>query len=112
MLHADIRQRPSAAIETIAYFCVAELLANVARHSGATLATVDVTQQIDGGLRIRVGDNGQGGARLAAGHGLAGLSDRLRTVDGRLGVDSPPGGPTAVTVELPSSAGPGSGPGS
>jgi signal transduction histidine kinase len=104
-LTASIPSRPSAAIETIAYFCVAELLTNVAKHSGATRSTVEVSQDDDGRLHLLVGDDGRGGAeigRAGAGvGGLAGLADRLRTVDGSLRVASPPGGPTVVTVELP-----------
>ena len=92
--------RPSPAIETIAYFCVAELLTNVARHSGATRATLDVRERHDT-LRLQVRDDGRGGARIGAGTGLTGLAERVRTVDGRLSVDSPDGGPTTVTVELP-----------
>lgn len=103
-LHVDVPHRPSPPIETIAYFCTAELLTNVAKHSGARRATVDLTLR-DGALRLQVGDDGMGGARIGdhAG-GLAGLADRVRTVDGALRVASPPGGPTVVTVELPARA--------
>ncbi|SHH11330.1 sensor histidine kinase [Streptoalloteichus hindustanus] len=101
-LRVEVPDRPSAAIETIAYFCVAELLTNVAKHSGARRAAVDVAQR-DGLLRVRVEDDGVGGAAPGgSGSGLAGLADRARTVDGRIQVDSPVGGPTVVTVELPS----------
>ena len=55
-------------------------------------------------LRVRVSDDGSGGARIEARGGLAGLAERVRTVDGRLQVSSPPGGPTVVAVELPSHA--------
>jgi signal transduction histidine kinase len=102
-LHAAIGERPTAAIESIAYFCAAELLTNVAKHSGATRARLNVTQAGDR-LRLRVRDDGTGGARVGAGSGLSGLLDRIRTVDGHLEVDSPPGGPTVVTVGLPSHA--------
>jgi signal transduction histidine kinase len=102
-LIADIGERPSAAIETIAYFCAAELLANVAKHSGARHATLEAVH-VPGLLRIRVTDDGHGGARLDAGGGLGGLADRIRTVDGRMEISSPRGGPTVVTVELPSHA--------
>jgi signal transduction histidine kinase len=102
LLTADVRVRPSPAIETIAYFCVAELLANVARHSHASRATVLVASQDDGQLRVQVGDDGVGGAAFAtSGGGLSGLADRLRTVDGDLTIASPPGGPTLVTIHLP-----------
>ena len=102
-LTVDLPERPSAAIETIAYFCAAELLANVTKHSGATHATLEAIH-MSGLLRVRVSDNGSGGARVDASGGLAGLAERIKTVDGRLQVSSPPGGPTAVTVELPSHA--------
>jgi signal transduction histidine kinase len=102
-LITDIRSRPSAAIETIAYFCAAELLANVAKHSGARRATVEAVH-VPGLLRLRVTDDGAGGARPDAGGGLTGLADRIRTVDGRMEISSPRGGPTVVTVELPSQA--------
>jgi signal transduction histidine kinase len=99
----DLPERPSAAIETIAYFCAAELLTNVAKHAGARHATLEAVH-VPGLLRIRVSDDGSGGARIEARGGLAGLAERVRTVDGRLRVSSPPGGPTVVTAELPSHA--------
>jgi len=102
-LIVDLPERPSAAIEVIAYFCAAELLANVAKHSGARYATVEVMHQ-PALVRMRVSDDGSGGARVQAGGGLAGLAERVKTVDGRLQVTSPAGGPTVVTVELPSHA--------
>ncbi|WP_033284682.1 sensor histidine kinase [Streptomyces sp. NRRL F-525] len=99
-LTTDIGTRPTPAVETIAYFCAAELLANATKHAHATAATVDVTAR-DGLLRLLVTDDGQGGALIGAGSGLTGLLARVRTVDGTLTCDSPPGGPTVVTVELP-----------
>jgi signal transduction histidine kinase len=102
-LAIDLPERPSAAIETIAYFCAAELLTNVAKHSGARHATLEVVHA-PGLLRVRVSDDGTGGARIEARGGLAGLAERVTTVDGRLQIDSPPHGPTVVTVELPSHA--------
>jgi signal transduction histidine kinase len=102
-LVVDLPERPSPAIETIAYFCAAELLANVAKHSGARHATLEVVHVL-GLLRVRVSDDGSGGARIESRGGLAGLAERVRTVDGRLEVTSPPGGPTVIAVELPSHA--------
>jgi signal transduction histidine kinase len=99
-LHADLPQRPSPAIETIAYFSVAELLANAAKHSRASRITVELVTS-PRVLSIRVSDDGVGGADPARGSGLAGLADRLGTVDGWIDVVSPPGGPTRVAVELP-----------
>jgi signal transduction histidine kinase len=92
--------RPSPAIETIAYFSAAELLTNAAKHSHATTVTVHATQH-HSILRLCVTDDGTGGADPGRGSGLAGLATRVRTVDGHLYIDSPPGGPTRITVELP-----------
>ena len=100
----DLPERPSAAIETIAYFCAAELLTNVTKHSGAQHATLEAVHVPGLQLRVRVSDDGCGGAQAGARGGLAGLADRIRTVDGRLQLSSPPGGPSVVTVELPSHA--------
>jgi signal transduction histidine kinase len=102
-LVTDIPERPSAAIETIAYFSAAELLANVAKHSDARHATLEAVH-VPGLLRIRVTDDGHGGASPVPGGGLRGLAERVRTVDGQLDIDSPASGPTVVTVELPSHA--------
>jgi signal transduction histidine kinase len=97
----DLPERPSAAIETMAYFCAAELLTNVGKHSGARHATLEAVH-LPGLLRVRVSDDGEGGARIENRGGLAGLAERIRTVDGMLRVSSPPHGPTVVTVDLPS----------
>jgi signal transduction histidine kinase len=102
-LVVDLPERPSAAIETIAYFCAAELLSNVGKHSGARHVTLAAVR-VPGLLQVRVSDDGSGGARMEARGGLAGLAERIRTVDGRLQISSPSGGPTVVTVELPSHA--------
>jgi signal transduction histidine kinase len=99
-LTVALTERPSPAIEAIAYFCAAELLANATKHSSASRVTVGVSDQ-GGGLLMTVTDDGTGGARLVPGGGLAGLRERVQTVDGRLEVSSPPGGPTLVTIELP-----------
>lgn len=99
-LHTSLARRPAGAVETIAYFCAAELLTNVAKHSGAARASLDVRTSGDR-LVLVVADDGHGGAHVGGGTGLRGLSDRVATVDGRLMIDSPPGGPTRVTVELP-----------
>jgi signal transduction histidine kinase len=99
-LTCDLPRRPTPAIETIAYFCAAELLANAAKHSQASRVTVRVAEH-DGQLVLAVADDGAGGADPARGSGLAGLAQRVRTVDGRLEMASPPGGPTTVTAVLP-----------
>jgi signal transduction histidine kinase len=102
-LAVDMTTRPSPAIEAIAYFCAAELLANVAKHSGASHASISLAEITDG-LIMTVTDDGAGEARICPGGGLAGLLERVQTVDGQLGIVSPPGGPTSVTVRLPGHA--------
>ncbi|MGA5503504.1 sensor histidine kinase [Streptomyces umbrinus] len=97
---ADLPTRPAAAIEGIAYFTVSELLQNVSKHSGARSASVDVWRS-DNRLLIQVWDDGRGGAALDGGTGMAGLADRLGAVDGLFVIDSPVGGPTTITAELP-----------
>ncbi|MEV5979929.1 sensor domain-containing protein [Streptomyces sp. NPDC052114] len=97
---ADLPARPAAAIEGIAYFTVSELLQNISKHSGARSASVEVWRA-DHRLLIQVRDDGRGGARLDGGTGMAGLADRLGAVDGLFVIDSPPGGPTTITAELP-----------
>lgn len=103
-LTVTMHDRPTPAIESIAYFCVAELLANVAQHAEASQATVLCTQQ-GRWLRVVVRDDGKGGAQLSmlgfSSSGLVGLTDRVHAVDGRLDIASPPRGPTVVTVDLP-----------
>ncbi|MEU3604969.1 sensor domain-containing protein [Streptomyces sp. NPDC035033] len=96
----DLPARPVPAIEGLAYFTVTELLENVARHARARRASVEVWRS-DERLMVQVRDDGVGGADPARGQGLRGLAERLRSVDGVLAVDSPAGGPTTVTAELP-----------
>ncbi|GGO53205.1 MULTISPECIES: sensor histidine kinase [Streptomyces] len=99
-VEVDLPARPAAAIEGIAYFTVSELLQNVSKHSGAGRASVDVWQ-VEGRLMLQVSDDGRGGADVSGGSGLAGLAERLDAVDGILVVESPLGGPTVITAELP-----------
>lgn len=103
---ADLPWRPSPAIETIAYFCTAELAANAAKHSFANEVTITIhsSAQPPVALILKVADDGVGGADPARGSGLTGLAERVAVVDGVLGISSPPGGPTVVTVELPMEA--------
>jgi signal transduction histidine kinase len=85
------------AVETAAYFAVAECLSNIVKHSSATAASVT----FEAPLHITVTDNGTGGADPAHGTGLRGMADRLDAVDADLTVSSPPGGPTHVTITIP-----------
>ncbi|MFC8421754.1 sensor histidine kinase [Streptomyces sp. NPDC057236] len=99
-VEVDLAERPAPAIEGIAYFTVSELLQNISKHSRATWAAVEVWRT-ENRLMLQVVDNGVGGADVSEGSGLAGLAERLDAVDGILVVDSPTGGPTRVTAELP-----------
>ncbi|MFJ6669727.1 sensor histidine kinase [Actinosynnema sp. NPDC091369] len=96
----ELAGRPEAPVESAAYFAVAETLTNVAKHSGATSAWVRVRHE-DGRLALMIGDNGRGGAEATEGGGLRGIERRLAAFDGTLGIASPVGGPTIVTMELP-----------
>ncbi|MEV4088341.1 sensor histidine kinase, partial [Nonomuraea fuscirosea] len=93
-------ERYQAAVENAVYFVCAETLTNVAKHSRATVCTVQLVR-IGDVLMLTIGDDGVGGAHVAKGHGLAGLADRLRAVDGELTVQSPDGGPTMIVAEVP-----------
>ena len=103
-LAVSVPVRPTPAIETIAYFCAAELLANAAKHSEANKIKISITER-SGLLALQITDDGLGGADPTRGSGLSGLAQRVAVVDGRLDIASPPGGPTRVTVELPLHAG-------
>jgi signal transduction histidine kinase len=92
--------RPPAPVESAAYFAVSELLTNVAKHAHAQHAWIDLRHE-RGLLRIDVSDDGQGGADAARGTGLSGIERRLAAFDGILALNSPPGGPTVITMELP-----------
>ncbi|HSZ38508.1 MAG TPA: sensor domain-containing protein [Trebonia sp.] len=100
-VEVDVRVRPKPVVEAAAYFVVAEALTNVAKHSRATHASVIVeVHGFPGTLSVMITDDGIGGAD-PAGAGLSGLADRVTGVDGRLSVESPPGGPTIIAAELP-----------
>jgi signal transduction histidine kinase len=98
-VQVDLPGRPSASVEAIAYFVVAEALTNVAKHAKASRALVTVTQSGDL-LNVAISDDGVGGASLA-GQGLSGLAARVAGIDGRLLVTSPDGGPTVIEAVLP-----------
>ncbi len=92
--------RAPVPVESAVYFTAAECLANVVKHSGASLAWIDLRYNL-GILSIVVGDDGKGGASLDGGTGLRGVAGRLESFDGTLAVISPSGGPTTVTMEVP-----------
>ena len=87
-------------VEVCAYFVTAEALTNVAKYARASSASVELTVE-DDRLRVQVRDDGVGGADLNIGTGLRGLRDRVDALDGDLDVESPPGGGTTVTVQVP-----------
>jgi signal transduction histidine kinase len=97
---AGLPGRPEPQVESAAYFVASEALANMAKHSHASRAWIDLEHR-DGSLRMIVGDNGVGGAETRAGGGLSGLGDRIAPLDGILSVSSPIGGPTQIIMEIP-----------
>ena len=100
----DVRRMPEdrldPAVEACAYFVTAEALTNVAKYANATAASVHASVE-DECLRVEIRDDGIGGADPTCGTGLRGLRDRVYALGGRLDVDSPMGGGTTITVELP-----------
>jgi signal transduction histidine kinase len=99
-LTVDVEPRPPMAVESTAYFTVAEALTNVGKYANATRAEVTV-RRVPSGLLVEVVDDGVGGAAVRPGGGLAGLADRAATIDGVVVVLSPVGGPTVIRAELP-----------
>ena len=95
-----LEDRPPDAVETGAYYVVAEALTNVGKHAQANRATVEIRRD-DGRLVVEVRDDGRGGAARVSGSGLEGLAQRVEALDGTLNIDSPTGGPTVITAELP-----------
>ncbi|MGW1562428.1 histidine kinase [Streptomyces sp. NPDC002144] len=92
--------RAPAAVEAAAYFVVAEALTNAAKYSGSARASVRL-ERVRRGLRVRVADEGHGGADETSGSGLVGMRRRVAALDGTLELSSPVGGPTVIDVMLP-----------
>ena len=99
-LDVDLPGRLPDTVESAAYFVVCEGLANVAKHSGATQATV-VMRWAGGTLTLEVRDDGIGGARAGAAGGLVGLADRVSALGGVVHLSSPPGGPSVLRAQIP-----------
>jgi signal transduction histidine kinase len=87
-------------VEVAAYYVVSEALTNAAKHAHASVVNVEV-ETVEGALRLRVRDDGVGGADPGRGSGLVGLKDRVEALGGTLTVQSPAGAGTALRVELP-----------
>lgn len=98
-LDYELAAEPDTAVATVAYFLVSEAVTNAVKHSGAGLITVRVAPGEDSVL-VHIEDDGSGGADSTGG-GLFGLARRVAALDGRFQVDSPAGGPTIITAELP-----------
>jgi signal transduction histidine kinase len=96
----ELGERLPDTAELAAYFFVSEALANVAKHAHASRATVEL-RRFNGGLMVSVSDDGIGGADVRAGSGLAGLSDRLAALDGKVTVESAPHAGTTLTAMIP-----------
>jgi signal transduction histidine kinase len=92
--------RPPEPIEVAAYYVVSEALTNATKHAHASGVRVTVEEQ-DQRLHLSVRDDGAGGADPARGSGLIGLRDRVEALGGSLGISSPPGEGTLISVELP-----------
>ena len=99
-LDVQVDARLPEPAELTAYYAVSESLANTTKHAHATAAEVEVTAEQDV-LRVRVRDDGRGGADLSRGSGLTGLKDRVEAVGGRISLRSRPGAGTTVEIELP-----------
>jgi len=99
-LRVDLEERVVPHVESVAYFVISEALANATKHANAMRAEV-IVRQVGEVLRVRVTDDGLGGADAAGGTGLTGLAKRVGSLDGAFHVSSPVGGPTTVTAELP-----------
>ena len=93
-------ERRAAPVEAAAYYVVAESITNIAKYAHASRATVSIARA-NGTATVTVSDDGVGGADPAAGTGLRGLAARVEALNGRLDVDSPAGGGTRITAEIP-----------
>ena len=87
-------------IEAVAYFVCSEAFANIAKHARADRVSVSVRIG-DGRVWVEVEDNGLGGADLAKGTGLRGLTDRVEALGGTLHVESRASVGTRLAAEIP-----------
>ncbi|MCW2913862.1 MAG: two-component sensor histidine kinase [Actinomycetia bacterium] len=96
----DVQLSLDPPIESALYFGVAELVTNAARHANANRARISIARDATG-ISVEVEDDGQGGASMRAGGGLAGLQRRLAAFDGTVEITSPAGGPTRARMTVP-----------
>ena len=96
----ELDRRLPRHVEATAYFLVAEALTNAARHADASKVDVSIRDR-GSQLLVTIADDGRGGADPSHGSGLSGLADRVESVDGRLAIESPPGGGTTIRAEIP-----------
>ncbi len=99
-VHAELDGEPEPPLAAAVYFAVAEVVTNSVKHARAQHLRIELAHR-DRVLRAAVSDDGVGGASPVAGSGLDGVRRRLATFDGKLVIDSPAGGPTVVTMEVP-----------
>ncbi|MYV99820.1 histidine kinase [Streptomyces sp. SID3343] len=102
-LSYEVAREPAPILATAVYFVVAEAVTNTVKHALADAVAVTVSRHGEGAddvLCVRIVDDGIGGADPAGG-GLSGLARRIAALDGTLRVDSPLGGPTTITAEVP-----------
>ncbi len=99
-LRVEVAGRLPGPVEIAVYYVACEALANVAKHAGATAATVEAVAD-EGALRVRIRDDGRGGAAFGRGSGLVGLRDRVEALNGRITLHSPPGAGTVLEVHIP-----------
>jgi len=99
-LDLNVDRRLSESVEVAAYYVVAEALTNAAKHAQASVVTVSAVAD-DDELHLKICDDGVGGAAAGGGSGLIGLKDRVEALSGRLGIASPAGSGTTLTVVIP-----------
>ena len=103
----DLDGRLPAAVEVAAYRIAGEALTNVARHAGATTATLTL-ELTDEALLVELADDGVGiDPDRQAGVGLVSLRERAAELGGRADITCPDGGGTVVTARLPLNPTPG-----
>jgi signal transduction histidine kinase len=88
-------------VATAAWYVASEALTNAAKHAPGAHVRLVAQPTADNGVRISVEDDGDGGATMRTGGGLAGLRDRVGAHGGSLELQSPAGGGTRVAAELP-----------